>query len=245
MLNDRLLEDYMCGFYGYGDYTGHTWLVGMEEGGGATESEIRDRLDAWEAGGRRELDDVIAFHRRTGLSRWFEPNPPLQSTWRLLIRMLMVIDGETPSVESARAFQGGRLGRIGGSNSIVELFPLPSPGKDRWHYDEWSALPELRSRSAYQAALKGPRVQHLWRRIQEHKPRLVVFYSIGDMPTWTEVSQCKFTKHEVFYLATKGETLFVVTKHPVSFGASNAYFDSAGSAVREILSGSGNWFEDS
>lgn len=235
MLDDRLLEAYMDGFYGYGDYSGKSWLVGMEEGGGNTESEIGLRLAAWVEGGRRELDDVVAFHRRTNLGKWFEPNPPLQSTWSPLIRMLLAVDGQTPSKDAIKAFQGGRLGRTNGDNCIIELLPLPSPGRDRWSYDQWSGLPQLRNRREYETALKESRSRHIWERIQEHRPELVVFYSFGDMPAWTAVSGCTFTLEGGVHLAKRDGTLFVVTRHPVAWGPTNAYFDSVGTRIRGLL----------
>jgi hypothetical protein len=36
MLNDQLLEAFMRGFYGFGNYQAQYWFVGMEEGGGNT-----------------------------------------------------------------------------------------------------------------------------------------------------------------------------------------------------------------
>jgi hypothetical protein len=34
LFDDQLLERFMCTFYGYGNYRGAYWFVGMEEGGG-------------------------------------------------------------------------------------------------------------------------------------------------------------------------------------------------------------------
>lgn len=74
-LDEQLLQEYMNGFYGYGDYAGRYWLVGMEEGGGDDVGEVAAKLAAWQQGGKKELEDITVFraaainHRRTALTR--------------------------------------------------------------------------------------------------------------------------------------------------------------------------------
>ncbi len=63
--------DFMQRFSGYGDYAGRYWFVGMEEGGGASAGDIGRRLEAWDARGRRELEDVAGYHRSFGVDRLF------------------------------------------------------------------------------------------------------------------------------------------------------------------------------
>lgn len=64
-MDDAVLADYISTFYGYGNYEGRWWLVGMEEGGGSTLQEIQKRLQLWDSRGRRELEDVTAVLRQT------------------------------------------------------------------------------------------------------------------------------------------------------------------------------------
>jgi hypothetical protein len=42
--NDQLLSHFMQTFYGYGNYQGDYWFIGMEEGGGDTWAEVQQRL---------------------------------------------------------------------------------------------------------------------------------------------------------------------------------------------------------
>jgi hypothetical protein len=49
----------MHNFYGYGDYRGAYWFVGMEEGGSDSFDEVAKRLRLWDERGRRELEDVV------------------------------------------------------------------------------------------------------------------------------------------------------------------------------------------
>ena len=44
MLNDRLLNDFISSFFGYGNYRGDCWFIGMEEGGGGTLDEVSRRF---------------------------------------------------------------------------------------------------------------------------------------------------------------------------------------------------------
>jgi hypothetical protein len=42
--NDPLLQDFMSSFYGYGNFQGAYWFIGMEEGGGDSFEEVSRRL---------------------------------------------------------------------------------------------------------------------------------------------------------------------------------------------------------
>jgi hypothetical protein len=242
VLDDALLEEYLHTFYGYGHYAAPYWLVGMEEGGRDSEEEISCRLDIWMKRGRPELDDVLAFHQESGhhrLDRWFQPNPPLQPTWKQLIRLLLCVWKRVPGTETIRAYQGGSLGRKSGETALLELLPLPSPSTGQWPYARYSRLPYLRDRVTYRDHVLGRRAAHLRARIREHAPRLVVFYSLGYRNDWQLISGASFepASLEGFYLASNGPTLFALTKHPTATGVSNAYFEKAGALIAERLAG--------
>jgi hypothetical protein len=74
-LDDQLLDEYIKTFYGYGNYEGDWWLIGMEEGSGGTDDEIRTRLRLWNERGRKELEDVDMFRSSPDLAKWFTPRP--------------------------------------------------------------------------------------------------------------------------------------------------------------------------
>ena len=59
--DDQLLGEFVQNFYGYGDYSGQFWFIGMEEGGGNSFAEVVKRLDTWARRGRRELEDVAEY----------------------------------------------------------------------------------------------------------------------------------------------------------------------------------------
>jgi hypothetical protein len=176
MFNDQLLGAFIAGFYGYGHYAAGYWFVGMEEGGGGSLEEIACRLAAWDKRGRKELEDVVDYSREVGITCYFDERGVLQPTWNKIIRMLLSIEGHKPSANQVREYQRNRLARSNGASCLVELLPLPSPGTNRWlYYAENSKLPFLKDRKTYIAHVRPQRIMHLRRRIEEYRPRVVVF----------------------------------------------------------------------
>jgi hypothetical protein len=45
VLEPELLQDFICGFYGYGNLGAKYWFIGLEEGGGTSIDEIQHRLE--------------------------------------------------------------------------------------------------------------------------------------------------------------------------------------------------------
>jgi hypothetical protein len=228
----------MASFYGYGRYGAHTWLIGMEEGGGKTAAEITARLGSWIAGGRRELDDVGEFHQRTGiddLHKWFGPVAPWQPTWGKLIKILLYSRGIPVSTDEVKRFQRTELGRVGGNCTILELLPLPARDKKTWSYNEWTDLPQLVDRPTYEATWRSRRAEHILARIRQHGPRLVVFYGGGDRPLWESVIHEALmpTSCPSLRLARLGQSLCAFTKLPQAISERN--LEAVGTTLTEHL----------
>ncbi len=153
LFNDQLLNEFVENFYGYGDYNGQFWFIGMEEGGGNSFSEIDNRLNAWTLRGKHELEDLAQYHAEIGLTDWFNDNPKLQSTWNKLIRILLSSKGQFPTTEEVREYQKILLGKLSGDNCLSNLLPLPSPSTKQWLYAQHCQLPYLRDRSTYRTHL--------------------------------------------------------------------------------------------
>ena len=237
--DDSLLVDYINTFYGYGNYRGAWWLVGMEEGGGDSANDIQTRLRLWDARGRKELESVDIFHSSPEHAKWFTPRPPLQATWRGLIRLILSAEGRPTDTETVRAYQGAELGRVGSNNCILELLPLPSPTVGHWIYGGHSSLPQLRTRQTYTDHVTPSRVQHLRGRIIEHKPKAVIFYSRNYRMWWEQIAETGFRPTELEGLeVTKGlQTVFAMTRHPVYRGVTSEYFVRAGAAIAALALG--------
>ena len=73
--NDKQLQEFAQTFYGYGNYHGDYWFVGMEEGGGDSFQDIANRLDAWSKRGKHELEDIVEYHAAMGVTRFFVKHP--------------------------------------------------------------------------------------------------------------------------------------------------------------------------
>jgi hypothetical protein len=255
MLDSDLLQSYMRRFYGYGELSADYWFVGMEQGGGSTEREIVQRLNGWVQLSRGMVIDLVRIHhavqneRGEFMSYYFEGRVKIQRTWAGLIRILIVAQGkEDFSVEAVRSVQSTSWGRSGGDNCLLELLPLPSPGVNKWYYNAWSDLPELRSREVYRAAVTGDRVQRLRELVGEYRPRCVVFYSVSPdyLARWSQIAGTDFSLIEPEIMCSgnqgqsftarfhsNGNTLFVVIYHPVYTGLTKEYFAKVGQAIRE------------
>jgi hypothetical protein len=121
----------MGNFYGYGNYRGQYWFIGMEEGGGDSFDEISKRLTVWDRRGRYELEDVADYHIELGIDWPFAEKPKLQSTWAKLIRVLLSIEGRSPTTDEVRLYQQRLWARSTGKVCLLELLPLPSPSTNQ------------------------------------------------------------------------------------------------------------------
>lgn len=234
MLNDDQLSAYMNGFYGYGDYAGKYWLVGMEEGGGGFVEDVQRRLAIWTNRGARELEDLAEYHFDLGERRYFEQPIKSQSTWNKLIRIILSAKGENPSFEAVKTHQGAQLGRITGETCLLELLPLPSPSTGHWLYAQYSSLPQLSTREQYRNYTAPIRAKALRERVEKYRPQWVIFYSFnGWYLRWWQViagASLQFISQEglSYYAAENGSTRFFVVKHPAAHGITPDYYHQIG-----------------
>jgi hypothetical protein len=226
-------------FCGYGNQNADYWLFGMEVGSDGTVDEIARRLNTWQGQGKPELADVVTFSNGVGglAGQWFRPNPGIQPTWGRLIRILFALRGVSPTREQVRQFQAEELGRLGATNAIIELFPLPAFSTGHWPYANWSSLPYLRDRRSYYEEVGPARVRRLATRIQEHRPKVVLCYGLQHRAWWEQVTGRRFTASDVpgLELAAATPTLFALIPHPTFHGISNSWLESVGAAVRAAL----------
>jgi len=122
--DDSLLEHFAETFYGYGDYNGYYWLIGMEEGGGDSFDNVEKRLSAWNKRGRSELEDVAEFHRAIDLGEFFDEKPKRQPTWDKLTRILLSAEGllstedQDEQRKQIREYRQTSLGKILGERIV-------------------------------------------------------------------------------------------------------------------------------
>jgi hypothetical protein len=232
-LDNEAIEEYIYGFYGHGDYHAPYWFVGMEFGGGGTEAEAASRIQGWHDRGRPELEDLGGPKGIARNSRWFQPNYPLQATWKQLIRVLLTVQGKPATRDAIREYQVNRLGRDGGADCILELLPLPSPGLNRWRFYPDTDIPYLKTRELYTRYVTPHRVKHLRQRIAEHRPPAVIFYGKSYLHWWREIAGIDLLPSGLDTVSSGrlGDTLFVVMQHPAARGLSGSYFEAVGRLV--------------
>jgi hypothetical protein len=217
MLNPSALNNYIGSFFGYGRWSAPIWFVGIEEAGGGTERELEQRLAVWAARRTKELEDAPHFYPVSGNAAWHDGHATLQPTWTQLIRMLLIAQGKPDSPSAILDYQRNRLGTVDGETCLLDLFPLPSPNLATWHYADWSELPWLQSRTAYEKMVLSQRIPLLRQRIDHYQPRVVIFYGDGQLKHWQQFMGAgtyarpiadKLIAHE------RDKTVFFVTKHP-------------------------------
>src|SRR5690349_6670025 len=101
MIDDNLIVDFTNNFYGYGNYRGKYWFIGIEEHCDGPEDSLR-RFEVW-GKERRELEHVADFHDKIRLGpRFFGPSCELQTTWRGLIRILLIAESLMEETEKSK-----------------------------------------------------------------------------------------------------------------------------------------------
>ena len=233
-LDESLLAEFISTFYGYGNYRGKYWFVGMEEGGGNTLKDIQHRLTVWEQRGKHELEDVAEYHLALGYKKYFTRPTKVQPTWNKLIRIVLGTRQPDVSLDHVKTYQREALGRWQNETCLLELLPLPSPSTENWLYGTVTSVQGLHSRDAYRKYYAPRRAEHLRHRISEYRPSAVVFYSVNVwyLKWWQAIAQVNFEVREIegktFHFGANSYTRYLVVHHPASHGVTNRYFHHLG-----------------
>jgi hypothetical protein len=212
-IDNAVLDAYVHGFYGYGNYGAKYWFVGMEEGG----RELRRKLSCWHHRECRELEDLVDFHACIGQTRFFTEPARLQTTWRMLIRLLLSAEGQELSVARVRQYQQQRLARTRGNSCLLELLPLPSPTSNDFIHGHVLTQPHYANRETYRTHVSPKRAAHIVQRIREYHPQAVIFYSIDKwyQAWWKHIAGVHFdTLHierKPLYIGQDSHTVFAIT----------------------------------
>ena|ERR1035438_6411336 len=223
MLNSTDLQNYIDNFYGYGNFHGDYWFIGIEEDGGKVERDVQSRIDSWFNLGSINLIDNGIHHHNIGNDKFFRPNDILQQIWDKLIVVYAILIGYNPNLTADRKeIQRADWGRIDSNNCLIKLFPLPSPNSNVWNYNNWSSLPFLSNREIYKIHIVDSRVTFIQDKIALYSPRLVLMYGDKYIQYWNRLAfpfinewhqERIQNSHWKYYL--QNGTLFVVTPHPI------------------------------
>jgi hypothetical protein len=235
--NDDLLKERVDVFFGYGNYKGNYWFIGMEERGEDFQ-DINKRINIWSNRGKCEIDDVAEYHIDMGT--WDER---IQPTWNKLIRIVLSAkEKENIDLEDVRQYQINELGRKDKESCLLELFPLPSRSLKDWIFNPpHTQLSFLSNRDTYEKYCLDKRINYISQRIKEYQPKAVVFYGVGCEYSWRRITE-KITDVEFsptsegFLICRNSQTVFVIAKHPVTKGLKNEYFHNIGRSIAAKIS---------
>ncbi|MDT0685573.1 hypothetical protein [Autumnicola psychrophila] len=240
MIENKILEDYINSFYGYGIWSANYWFVGIEENGGYTIEDTITRINSWN-GYRTDLIDCKEHHSNIGHHQFFTKGKH-QPTWWGLMKLRKAIEGKDITTASLRDMQRNNWGQKNSENLILDLFPLPSPSVKDWKYDKWSKLTYLTTRSDYFKELAERRINYLQEKIQLNEPKVVFFYGSSMMKYWNKVvpnsfqKEGKTTKVGRYYLRVleSDRTVFVQIPHPSAIWG-NEWYENAGKVIQRSL----------
>ena len=247
MLDPDLVNDFMRGFKGYGNWRAKLWFVGLEEGGRHKLVDIERRMTKWDARGRHELEDLQDYHYAIGVRRHHGQNAKIQNTWGKLSHIALAADGRIPrrsgseiqwkklEREIAREFQRSELGRWNKSTTLIELLPLPSPSTSEWLYSA-TGIESLMTREIYRTRVRAQREHAIRSAIEEHHPQVVVFYGLDDWyrESWERIANTRFTEVQGQRFSTGvGNSKFILAPHTGAHGITNDDWHAIGRFIRE------------
>lgn len=231
---EKEVDEFASGFYGYGDFESPLWFIGMEEGGGHSAGEVTKRIRVWQQRGRLSLEDVAEYH--DAFIEGGYSSITRQNTWSALSRIQLAYDSGPTSAISARNHWRQQLGKRGSATCIMELNPLPSPSIATWRYPEFTDMPFLASRIAYNARYRAGRIASIKGMLVQHTPKAVIFYGKKYGSFWAEIAGVTFEKEKLHSRAVNGGTTFMWMHHPNArvSGKTSDYLEALGSTLREV-----------
>jgi len=224
MITSELIKNRIKKFWGYGSLDSTVWFVGMEEGLNPTTDteELEIRFKA--SDGKTTVDMRKDMSHLVGHMKWFKKDSPIQATWKYPIALYLYFKNhKVPNQEDIREHQGLVLGdKLKKESTTIELMPLPSQKahESTWLYKKYG-VEGLSSRKEYLDTYKPKRVKELKTLIEKYSPKLVIFYSIGYLPEWTEIigQKPKEITNQMYFIQ-KGGTNFCILPQGASFGMS-------------------------
>jgi hypothetical protein len=218
MITKEIIENRIKNWWGYGSFEAPVWFVGMEEGlGGTQPTELENRFLA--------TDGKITMDIRKGMEtvplhiRALDEQQPL---WDYQIALYLYLKNGTEPKQNERSdYQKRTFANIDvKETACIDLMPLPSRGtkESDWFYAKYDdGNLNLESRSRYLKKYKTARVEALKELINEHKPKVVIFCSLGYLRTgdWAKIigENPKEITNQMFF-SKRGETAYCVIPQP-------------------------------
>jgi hypothetical protein len=203
-------------FCGYGKWDAPYWFVGPEAGMGRDGNDsLAARYESWKQLGCAPIVDCAAHHRGFGFTKWHQPHPPTQPTWRQLIRLLLAYKGMNPDLDDIRAYQRDHWGRENGETCAIELSGLPAPN-----------LQTSRDRTTF----LSKRIERIRKAALKYAPEFIVMYGQGNRREWERIAGGGFDSSGLYRM---GKTVAAIALHPVTRGLGNECWVRLGRMLRE------------
>jgi hypothetical protein len=219
MLRPSELDHMAEYFFGYGRWDAPFWFIGPEPGGAHSGDNLEQRYQSWKGLGFEPVVDCAAHHRGIPLTKWHQPRPPTQATWRQLIRLLLSYKGEPTDIEAIRAYQRDKWGNSTGETCVIELSGLASPN--------------LRTPQARTTFLSR-RIERIREEALTHNPEFIVMYGVGQRKEWEQIAGTTFDSNGTCRIE---KTVAAIAPHPVTPGLGNEYWLALGLTLRCIVGG--------
>lgn len=218
--------EHLLNFIGFGRLDAEVWFLGMEEGGGG-EKNIRARLKF------KKVEDLEEAHKILGITKYHLGKRFIQSTWRGMCCILLLVDGKEPNTENIRNYQADYLGRYQGNTFLCELMPIPKPKMSDWDYDR--LLPQFKSSQDYYEKIKPRRIKYLRDLIKVHKPKIVICYGKKYWQDYKELFPfLSFITIGQFLIANNENQLVLLTDHFIA-RTMNGKFNEIASIINKKL----------
>jgi hypothetical protein len=217
-LSQLELADMAEHFFGYGRWDAPFWFIGPEAGMGKEgKDSLAARYESWNQLGRAEIVDCEKHHRGFGFTKWHDPLPPTQPTWRQLVRLLLAYQEKDQSLDDIRAYQRDHWGRENGETCVIELCGLAAP-----------SMQTVQDRTTFLSR----RVERIREAALKNTPKFIVMYGHGNREEWERIAGAKFDANGIWRM---GRTVAATAPHPVTRGLGNEYWVNFGQMLREAV----------
>ena len=202
LIEEKIVRHWIDNFYGYGSWQARTWFIGYEESGGDLPEEVAEKINyfyqAHPASNEGALCDIRELNRRmtvkfegphlrsyTNLYEyWFGTSAIQNNLWKNLSAFKHGFRNEP--IPDLLEYQKHIFTSASMLNeSLIRLFPLPSPHNHAWYYS-WLDLPNLgflKSRRAYEEHLYHHRIERILSNMRTYKPEVVLMYGMNNVNT--------------------------------------------------------------
>lgn len=246
MIKREDIITYCKDFMGYGNLTGDTLIVGMEEGDKKiyhTYDRVHSRIESVvkylkKHGG--QTIDFLESHKQHSPEHYDKimKDKLFSPYWRIASRVIMrsknidIVDNSS----IANFFRTHIIKDL----AILEFRPLACTDLNTWKYDEWTDMPELRNRETYYEWIDQHRIQTLQNIINDSNFKNVLIFGKSLEKKWASILGVNFSNADVYQY--ENASIKVLNHNSVNYflipqnskATSNLFFDWVGQQIYKI-----------